>query len=162
MELFKVFSRIGLGLLLIASGAGLLYNTTPARSLQNYLEDLSKTLIVAKYIIPYSLIYYKVNAGMFIVSGMFALVNSPFVANFYAVAAVMFGITYDNPMLSHSESDKNLRYVYLACHVCIFACLSIFAGDKAETERKQAKAEKRQKEILKNKGAEAAKNKKSE
>ncbi len=140
-----MFSRIGLGLLLIASGAGLLINKSPAKALPDHLENLSKTLIVAKYLIPYSMVYYNLNALLFIVSGLFALINSPSAPSFYATAAVMFVATYDNPMLSRNEQDKYLRYVFIACHVCIFACLALFAGDKEEEDRKKAKAEKRKK-----------------
>ena len=142
MDIMKTFSRIGLGLLLIACSFGLFYNKAPASHLPGYLEALSKVFIFSKYLIPYSLVYYNVNAALFGISGLFALVNSPFAPNFYLGAATMFCITFDNPLLAKQESEKYLRYLFLVCHFCIYFCLSVFAEEKEAADKKARKVQK--------------------
>ena len=141
MDVLKTFCRIGLGLLLIASGVGLLFNRNSARSLPGHLEALGKVFVVAKYLVPFSTIYYNLNAGLFAISGLFALINLPFAQNFYLIAAIMFGATYDNPMLSPNSSARYLRYTFILCHLCIYCCLCALSGQDTEEERQKPKTE---------------------
>ena len=153
MDILKAFCRIGLGLILIASGLGLLFNRKSAETLPKHLETLSKIFVIAKYLIPYAKIYYNLNAGLFAISGLFALMNLRIAQHFYLIAAIMFGATYDNPILSPNESARFLRYIFLLCHLCIYVCLSTICGQETEEEKskqsdsnkQEAKAEEEEK-----------------
>jgi len=139
METLKTFSRIGLSLIIIACGGYLLYNKSAAKFLPEHLENLSQIFIPAKYLIPYSLIYYNLFALFFTVSGLFSLAQSTMAPYFYMFAAVMFCATYDNPMIAKNQSDMYLRSIFVGCHIAIFTCLMMFAEEK---EKELIKAEK--------------------
>ncbi len=164
METLQHVSRIGLGLVLTMGGVALLLKSTFASALPGLLERLSQTFIIAKFVVPYAALYYRLNALLFTVSGIFAIVGSPYAPVMHATAAVMFAITYDNPFLYTSTSDTYLRYVFWACHIVVFLSLNTLTEEQLATEkrlkkelRKKAKADQAKPQDDQEKASEAPK-----
>ena len=145
MSLVTSLGRVGLSITLMVAGVLLLLNQKSDKQLERLLKSLSEVFIVAKFIIPYYQIYYKINAVLFTVSGLFTLVKQKNAGSFYAVAAVLFCATFDNPILAKNESDKTLRYVFLICHLCIYSCIEMFCEKQNQLEEKE-KTERAEKE----------------
>eukprot|EP00831_Metopus_contortus_P084181 TRINITY_DN9492_c0_g1_i9.p1 TRINITY_DN9492_c0_g1~~TRINITY_DN9492_c0_g1_i9.p1 ORF type:complete len:152 (+),score=13.26 TRINITY_DN9492_c0_g1_i9:2-457(+) len=133
----KTFCSIGLGLLLISCGVGLLFRTQQANALPGNLENFGKIFIVAKYLAPYSMLYYKFMCILLMVSGLFAVINLPYSSNFFITAALMFCIGFDNPLLYTKDEEKRLRYLYILSHVIIYATLVYLTEDPTAVKKRK-------------------------
>ena len=138
MESLKQIGRITLGLVLITSGALLLFHWNPSNTLPNLLSAFEPL----KPLAPHYLAYFKVNAGLFCLAGVLAILNMKISALAQALGSLMFIMTYDNPMLYDSWDGKVQRAIFIMCHLAVIAALWQCGAEEKpgrEAERAEAK-----------------------
>eukprot|EP00826_Nyctotherus_ovalis_P011329 TRINITY_DN12953_c0_g1_i10.p1 TRINITY_DN12953_c0_g1~~TRINITY_DN12953_c0_g1_i10.p1 ORF type:complete len:135 (-),score=17.96 TRINITY_DN12953_c0_g1_i10:150-554(-) len=119
MDPVRVATRIILGLILAAAGVLLLIFYDPSATLPLLLERLP----LFKALKPYHVAYFRANASLFCVSGLFTVFNVSLAALVQFVAALMFCLTFDNFSLYCSWELRMQKIIYIICHIAIIAAI---------------------------------------
>ncbi len=139
METIRTVSRIGLGALLLTSGALLFFRWNPAITLPRLLRGLGPLKLLA----PYYLVVFKTNSALFMVSGLLTIFKLRHAVIVQFLASAIFIATYDNPLLYNGWDDVVMRVVLVLIHLVVIAaicectcycCRTRFVKAKPKTE----------------------------
>ena len=119
MENTRTIARVFLGILIAACGLALILLWTPKKKLG---EDLAVIPLLSA-LAPHYYIYLKVNAVLYLLSGIMVTFKLPFGSIFYFLGSMMFMITYDNPLLATNVEIAMTRFIYAICHIIILITL---------------------------------------
>jgi hypothetical protein len=143
MENLRSVGRIFLGSIIALCGAILLFGWDPSASLPNIFMKLSNKLSFFRYLIPFSLMYFRINAALFLLAGIFIIAKNKFALLCQSIATFMFALTYDNPFLGSNMQEQLQRCVYVMCHGVILSTLiALKHVDTAPDEEKKPEEKK--------------------
>ena len=119
MEILRKFGRVTLGFIILSCGLLLLFKWNPSTT----LPDLLSRFEPLKALAPHAVLFFKINAVLFCLAGILAILNLKFAAIMQALGSLMFVATYDNPMLYEDWDSQVQRVIFILCHLTVIAAL---------------------------------------
>eukprot|EP00826_Nyctotherus_ovalis_P028184 TRINITY_DN2223_c0_g1_i5.p1 TRINITY_DN2223_c0_g1~~TRINITY_DN2223_c0_g1_i5.p1 ORF type:complete len:157 (+),score=40.84 TRINITY_DN2223_c0_g1_i5:23-472(+) len=111
-----------------AGGIYLLLFWDSSKTLPTVMTKVGEYFSLFSYIARYEFYYFKLNALMFVLSGIFTIMGYWHSFLFQALGSAMYVLTYDNPLLPGYLFS---RIIYFQCHLIVVLTLFVLRNNKS-------------------------------